>query len=90
MASTSPQEAARPRIVNGILGFVTLIGVLGLFVVVCVNLLTAVGHAALLPDPRADVFSFERPFTFVSLRSAHQSLTLFESTNANLSPNSGE
>src|SRR5882724_11257195 len=43
MASTSPKETARPRIVNGILGFVTLIDVLGLFVVVCVNLLTAVG-----------------------------------------------
>ena len=32
IASASPQEAARPRIVNGILGFVTLIGVLGLLV----------------------------------------------------------
>jgi hypothetical protein len=33
MASTSQQEAARPRIVNGILEFGTLIGVFGLFVV---------------------------------------------------------
>jgi hypothetical protein len=35
IASASPQEAARPKIVNGILGFVTLMGVLGLFVTVC-------------------------------------------------------
>src|SRR6266480_4664278 len=36
IAIASPQEVARARIVNGILGFVTLIGVLGLFVDVCV------------------------------------------------------
>src|SRR5712671_1568212 len=30
MASTSPQEAARPRIVNGILVFVIFIGVVGI------------------------------------------------------------
>jgi hypothetical protein len=29
MASTSPQEAARPRIVNGILGFVIFIMFVG-------------------------------------------------------------
>ena len=39
MARTSPQEAKRPRVFNGIRGFGTLIGVFGLFVVgwvVCV------------------------------------------------------
>jgi hypothetical protein len=80
MASRSPQEAARPRIVNGILGFVTLIGVLGLFVVVCVNLLTAVGGVwCLCFDPRADAFSLSVHSTLIALTSAHQSLSLLKS-----------
>jgi len=79
MASTSPQEAARPRIVNEILGFVTLIGVLGLFVVVCVNLLTAVGGVwCVYPDPRAEAFPLSVHFTLIAFTSAHQSLSLFE------------
>jgi hypothetical protein len=61
-----------------ILAFVTLIGVLGLFVLVCDDLLTVVGRAAPLPDLRADTLFFERSFCFVSLRSAHQSLSSLE------------